>query len=360
MALDYYRYNMLSDFELRLAEANKDYYPSGRTGYESYYSDMQGFWRQLYYPELMNDLEEAKLKVTTTSKQLDDLKVLVYGTPNPNSDRNIGGIENYRADIINKLDNLKTDEANNSLSLFYTNYPDYKFFDDDGVLIQDAGLALPYLNDLYYRKVDEIDVLTSELTILENKRDDLKLKSTDEYYIEGELKYWNKSVYEFPESLNFWFDFLDGSAEKDASDLSQFNVKNIGARPKSINDTAVKSIYFRETPNILFINNITEADNIGGYKYIQVANLDSMFSISAQGKSAKARLDELIYQHGYCIESSTINAIPIYYLQPNTRVYIHDEESGIDGDYIVSKITLPLTYNGTMSITATKAAENII
>ena len=29
-------------------------------------------------------------------------------------------------------------------------------------------------------------------------------------------------------------------------------------------------------------------------------------------------------------------------------------------DYIISKLTIPLSYNGTMSITATKAADNII
>ena len=85
-----------------------------------------------------------------------------------------------------------------------------------------------------------------------------------------------------------------------------------------------------------------------------------MFTCSAQGKSAKNKLDELIYQHGYCIESATITTIPIYYLEPNTRIYIHDDETGLDGDYITSKITIPLTYNGTMSITATKAAETII
>lgn len=87
--------------------------------------------------------------------------------------------------------------------------------------------------------------------------------------------------------------------------------------------------------------------------------MDSMFTISAQGKSAKDRLDELIYQHGYCIESASITAIPIYYLEPNVRIYICDEKTGIDGDYVVSKITLPLAYNGTMSITATKAAESL-
>ena len=85
-----------------------------------------------------------------------------------------------------------------------------------------------------------------------------------------------------------------------------------------------------------------------------------MFTISGQGKSAKNRLDELIYQHGYCVESVTITTIPVYYLEPNTRIYVYDKDSGIDGDYIVSKINIPLTYNGTMSITATKAAESII
>mgnify|MGYP006366555321 FL=1 len=49
------------------------------------------------------------------------------------------------------------------------------------------------------------------------------------------------------------------------------------------------------------------------YRYIPVQDIENMFSISAQGKSAKDRLDELIYTHGYCIENVTINAVPVYY-----------------------------------------------
>jgi hypothetical protein len=45
MALDYYRYNFLDDFALRVAAANPIDYPTGRTGYEQYYIDLQGFWR---------------------------------------------------------------------------------------------------------------------------------------------------------------------------------------------------------------------------------------------------------------------------------------------------------------------------
>jgi hypothetical protein len=141
--------------------------------------------------------------------------------------------------------------------------------------------------------------------------------------------------------------------------LSQFSVKNIGRRSKAINDTAVKSIYFRETPQVIFDENLTDG-YLSGYSYVQVPNIDYMFTISAQGKSAKDRLDELIYQHSYCIESATITTIPIYYLEPNTRIHLSDKDTNLEGDYIVSKLTIPLTYNGTMSITATKAAESII
>lgn len=179
-------------------------------------------------------------------------------------------------------------------------------------------------------------------------------KMLENYYTDGNYKYWNKNVYEHPEMLNFWFDFID------EGELANFNVKTVGARPKVINDTAVKSIYFRETPDIIFISSMDEVDTTTSYRYIPVQDIESMFAISAQGKSAKDRLDELIYTHGYCIENVTINAVPVYYLQPNTRIHLYDEKSGLNGDYIVSKITIPLGYNGTMQITATKAAENII
>ena len=235
MAKDYYQYNFLDDFELKIIAANPDY-PTGRTGYEQYYSDLQGFWRGLYNPEAATD-ESIK----------------------------------------------------------------------------------------------------------------------DHFYLEGEHQYWNKNVYEHPELLDFWFDFLDVEGE-----LDQFSVKNVGARTKPVNDTNIKSIYFRETPNVVFGED-TQGKNGSSYKYIQAndSQMTSMFSISSQGLSAKDKLDELIYNHSYCIESTTITTIPIYYLEPNTRICVYDNKTNLNSDYIISKITLPLNYNGLMSITATKAAESL-
>ena len=275
MALDYYKYNHLDDFEIRVAAANPDLYPFGITGYEQYYIDLQGFWRELYYPILLKDIDK---------------------------------IDN---DIIN---------INNDADL------------DDNV------------------KQEKISQLKIKKENLNNRIDD--------YYLENDHKYfgWNKSVYEHPELLNFWFDFLDTEGE-----LNQFNVQSIGSRPKAINDTNIKAIYFTKTPDLFFVKSMSDNDKQeNGYRYIQVPDIDSMFSISAWGISAKSKLDELIYQHSYVIESATINCIPIYYLQPNTRIHITDQDTKLDGDYIISKITIPLTHNGTMSLTATKAAEEYL
>lgn len=316
MALDYYKYNILDDFELRLIKANPEY-PTGQTGYEPYYIDMQGFWRQLYNPSLQSDIRKAE----------DDIKSL----------------EQITIDLSKEIADLemRISELNQKLL--------------DDTISEDEYSEMVENKEKLRIKRDRLGVTETNLASLNEQLEDLK-SDIENYYQDGDRKYWNRDVFESPETINFWFDFLDTPGE-----LQQFNVKTVGSRSKAINDSTVKSIYFRETPSVIFTNNISEEDWLTGYKYIQVpeANMESMFTISAQGKSAKNRLDELIYQHGYCIESATINAIPVYYLEPNTRIYLHDEETNLDGDYIISKITLPLSYNGTMSITATKAAESL-
>lgn len=79
-----------------------------------------------------------------------------------------------------------------------------------------------------------------------------------------------------------------------------------------------------------------------------------------QGKSAKDELDTLLYNHLFTADSISISAKPIYYLEPNTKIRIIDEDTDTSGDYIITRLSLPLTYNGTMSITANRAVKNIL
>ena len=349
MALDYYQHDTEDDFELKLKNNNPEYYPRGRTGYEQYYTDLQGYWRQIYNPTLAKDIESLEQKKNDLDSEIAVLTAESYTAkdaqnyvnkkqgldinPPPDNLPLIENIIHYTNDKIVKLEG-KSDK-----------YEDYLWYQN-------------YLSTLQYHYVS----LTSQLKQKEEKSEMLRLQIEEDktnlqnYYGKDEkYAFWNRSVYEAPEQLNFWFDFIN------ESELTSFNVKAVGSRPKVINDTAVKSIYFRETPDIIFIPGDQDEENLNtAFKYIQVGDIDNMFSISSQGKSAKDRIDELIYAHGYCIESVTITAIPIYYLQPNTRIHLYDKDAGLNGDYIISKITIPLTYNGTMQITATKAAENII
>ena len=170
---------------------------------------------------------------------------------------------------------------------------------------------------------------------------------------------WNEQVTSAPDQLNFWFDFLDADSE-----LGQFSIRAVGDRVKAVNDTAVTAIYFREVPDLIFTTyeqyNSSDLINKDGYTPVFMnGSLESMFNISSQGKSAQDLIDELVYNHSYCIESVTIQSVPIYHLHPNTRISIDDKKSKIQGEYIVNKLTIPLAYNGTMSITATKAPSRI-
>lgn len=366
MARDYYKHNTEDAFEYTIAQNNPQYYKTGRTGYESYYIDIQGFWRDLYYPHLGDDYSALGVEdkdghfidgeLSTLEAKIKTLTEYIYGKEVDYSDNNLGGMENDICALNNLLSDEKWEEARATANSY-----SYDIDAKDENNKTDPVLYLTMLQDLYFRKKSELEVLTMTYDDKKAKYDKLKQDYTENYYTQvtdsDARKHWNKNVFEAPETLNFWFDFLEASTD---AALGKYSVQNIGARTKPVNDTNVKSIYFRETPGVVFVEDITETVGGTGYRYIQVPNIDTMFTISAQGKSAKERLDELLYQHSYSVESATITTVPIYYLQPNTRVYLYDEATKLNGDYIISKITIPLAYNGTMQLTATKAAENII
>ena len=306
MAIDYRRFNHCDDFGLKVQEVNgkqldgKYIYPRGVTGYEQYYIDMEGFWRQIYCPQY------DYTTITLSENQYVNAKPGEYFVKYWNTDD-----ENcYEARYLYK-DITTADLTYNDIS--------------NGVL---HTVSSPYnLTTTYYYKPDPNE------------------------WIDG----WNPIVDNSPESLNFWFDFLD-----DGGDIERYGTSFVGDRPKAVNDSMIKSIYFRETPTLIFTDNIAKIDKKLGYSYLQYSPaMASLFTMSAQGKDAIDVLYEHLYKNSYCIESVTVNALPIYHLEPNNMINIFDTRAGINGTYVMTKFTLPLTYNGTMSITATKAVEEI-
>ena len=86
------------------------------------------------------------------------------------------------------------------------------------------------------------------------------------------------------------------------------------------------------------------------FKYISIANGQN---------SALYAVRELLTEYTSTPSTITIECLPIYYLEPNTRITVKDKASQIDGDYIIDTISCPLAANGNMTITATKINDKL-
>ena len=163
-------------------------------------------------------------------------------------------------------------------------------------------------------------------------------------------------------SLPFWFDFIDTSAR-----YGVYSVNAIGRRTKAVNDDKINSLYNEDVPDVIFLTEeemkneklLNYYNNIG-QKYFQISdNFEKQFVTSSTGSSAFDKIRELLYQYLVYNTQITLQGNPIYYLEPNTLIYIEDKDSGIKGRYEISSISIPLAYSGNMSITATEALSRV-
>jgi hypothetical protein len=169
-----------------------------------------------------------------------------------------------------------------------------------------------------------------------------------------------------PENYEFWLDFLEGSDSSLQSGISQFNVSKIGRRTKVVTENSVNCIFASEVPNYIYIEaDGNTSDEIAlaeknGQEVIQVSpEVYRNLTLGGGQESAFSKAQDLLVQHTQYAESVSISTIPIYHLEPNTRIRIYDNDLGVGDDYMIKTISLPLTPNGTSSISATKCIKKI-
>ena len=320
---------------------NPYYFPTGYTGYEQYYTDIQGFWRQLYNPEY---IPVAKYEIGIYEDKPIQAEGSVYYTKT----------KEWQETLLSDFDfDFYVDSTDTNVAYWYTTL----------------------LNEINHAdsSTEEGQARIKKLTDVKNKFEQYRINpivlNNDANAIERKKRlYWSTNVFEAPETLNFWIEFLDSGTE-----LAQFAVPMVGDRSKTVNEDKARAIIYKEIPDVILYD-VFDAEGTGpdysrirqeiteksGYTFIYLPKgFAKYLNISYRSMSVKNKVDELLYQFAYCIENITLTAIPIYYLEPNTRIYVQDKTTQINGEYIVNKLTLPLTYNGTMSITAAKAPERL-
>ena len=167
-----------------------------------------------------------------------------------------------------------------------------------------------------------------------------------------------------PNDLLYFFDYLEPIDK-----LYDYSVEVIGLKTMSIQQEKIKKLYNVDIPNYILIDKNEDAEvrkaiidrcTLEGQPY---SNIDSeiaeYLAIGTIGYTAEEVARDALYQHTNYNETISLQTIPIYHLEPNSRITVKDLSSGIDGDFIIRSISLPLGGKGTMSISAGKALERI-
>lgn len=169
-------------------------------------------------------------------------------------------------------------------------------------------------------------------------------------------------VLKHPSDIDFYLDFIDSTAA-----ISEFSISNISRRSKVVVDDSINCVFEPQIPDFILIELDTdETEKLRqecedkGQRYIQMhKNIFSKISGGGWANSAYVLVRDLLYQYTSYNSNISINAIPIFHLEPNTRITVQDPESGIYGDYMINNISIPLDITGTMTLSCIQALERI-
>ena len=165
-----------------------------------------------------------------------------------------------------------------------------------------------------------------------------------------------------PNDLDYFFDYIEP-----VDNLRDYSVDLIGSRIYSYQQDKIKRLYSTDVPNLIMVNKDADSrEKIVGrcskegqpYSLISTTVANNIVD-NTVGYSAQEVMRELLYQYTAMNEAISLNCIPIYYLEPNTRISVEDASAGIHGDYVIKSLSVPLGGQNTMSISAIKALERI-
>ena len=230
------------------------------------------------------------------------------------------------------------------------------------------------------------------------------LHGTDKGYYYEELAAFWPQVYDIVEQKFFgekderpsWFktlaakgiyylDFLDAIG----TSFGEWSVDNIGRRSDVIVKEEVNCLFQPEIPNVILLPsngvldfNVWQQDTYRSayqgkdlestwtladlrkeaidnhYPWTQISS--DIYSKLITGGYKNAAFDEIkyeLYLHTRYQKTVSLTSIPVFYLEPNSRITINDTTTNTYGDFIVQSINLTLGPGANMSVSCNEAAE---
>ena len=176
-------------------------------------------------------------------------------------------------------------------------------------------------------------------------------------------KYYDQ-VIENPSSINYYLDFISVGDPN----ILQISVNNIGRRSYvSDNGKNTNCVFENWIPDLILIKSGEEdtEERRGqaekrGQRFSQVpSSIYNNLRIGGSYYSAYEEIRQTLHEFTNYNESISLQTIPLYFLQPNTRITVNNPNSDISGDYLINSLSFSLNNDGLLTINASKAVEKI-
>lgn len=169
-------------------------------------------------------------------------------------------------------------------------------------------------------------------------------------------------VIENPWDIDYFLDFIDTNTA-----IKDLCVNNIGRRSIVKSNDSYNCVFEADIPDFVLIESGQEDTEIKRQEcearnqpYIQIdSNIYNNLSVGGFHNSCFTQIKDLLWEYTNYSNNIQLTIVPIYHLEPNTRITVQSVENNIFGDFIINSISIPLNINGTMTISATKANEKL-
>lgn len=160
---------------------------------------------------------------------------------------------------------------------------------------------------------------------------------------------------------NYFLDFI----EPNTSGLGEYSVSNIGRRMDVVNNEDINCLFQPDIPDIVFLN-IEDDDletkreecQLKGQPYTQVrSDVFDGFSTGGYKNGAFDQIKYELYLHTNYQTTLSLTSLPVFYLEPNSRVTINDKSTNTYGSYVIHTISVSLGAGNTMAVTASACFE---
>ncbi len=283
--------------------------------------------------ETLNNKIIENYTIIATAQQKIKQKTNLYETEKQRIMLTLGEYTNY---IAQEMVRLKTNDWRSELYL-------------SGVTAESLGLETNY----YYQ---ELKAEWPKLYNLQAKAETDPLTGytiyTGDFYDEVKENPWN---------VDYWLDFIDSDNKIGALDIN-----NIGRRSIAKNNKDFNCVFEAEVPDIVIIEIGPSVEEQRqecekrGQDYCQVSsNIYSALGLGGRYNSCFNEIKNLLWENTSYNSNINITIIPIYHLEPNTRITVQSIENDIHGDFIMNSFSIPLTINGTMNISATQVQTKL-